>query len=338
MYLRLREAGYNFEHLAAVLPGHRDVPRALFERLDRDTERVVAAALGRRGVTADVRCGELPGLVRWVPARPSTAPSVQIVIPTRDRLDLVKRCIGSIEELTSYPNWDIVILDNDSAEEATKNYFAETKYQVVPCPGPFNYAHIVNKGVRECTADYVLTLNNDTIVTSPDWLDQLIGYGTLDDVAVVGARLVGEDGHFDHEGIVSSPFPQHLRTDSNYPHRDHYALATKDMVAVTGAVQLVRRSLWELLGGMDEELRVTMNDVDLCMRAQIDGKYVVLAAGVTLVHHVSSSRGSLDPADDRLRFMRKWDTLGSFSDPFFPESMALYGETMYYRPAITAYL
>ncbi|MGB7104907.1 MAG: glycosyltransferase family 2 protein, partial [Acidimicrobiales bacterium] len=224
----------------------------------------------------------------------------------------------------------IIILDNDSIEEEALSYFNETKYAVVPCPGPFNYAKIVNRGVNHSSADYVVTLNNDTVVVTPDWLEQMVALASLDDVGVVGGCLLDPDGRREHESIVISPYPQHLRTDSNYPHVDYFSLATRDVAAVTGAVQMVERKFWQHLGGMDEELEVVMNDVDLCLRSQMEGRYVVYTPTVKLFHHVGSSRGDLDPLDDRNRFIRRWDIFGTFRDPYFPESLLLLGEKMYF--------
>ena len=208
---------------------------------------------------------------------------------------------------------------------------ATTKYRVVACPGPFNYAHIVNRGVAQSHADYVVTLNNDTIVIAADWLERMVSLAALPDVGVVGGRLIDQDGRNEHESIVISPYPQHLRSDSNYPHQDHFVLSTRDVAAVTGAVQMVRREFWASLGGMDEQLRVVMNDVDLCLRSQLEGRHVVYSPDVKLFHHVSSSRGTLDPLEDRNRFIRRWDIFGSFQDPYFPESILLLGEKVFFR-------
>jgi GT2 family glycosyltransferase len=176
-----------------------------------------------------------------------------------------------------------------------------------------------------------MTLNNDTVLVTPDWLEIMVGLASLPDVSIVGACLLDQDGRREHESIVIAPYPQHLRTDSNYPHVDEFSAATRDVAAVTGAIQMVRRELWESLGGMDEQLKVTMNDVDICLRSQDDGRHVVYTPDVQLYHHVSSSRGDLDPLDDRNRFIRRWDIFGTFQDPYFPESLLLLGETMYYR-------
>jgi GT2 family glycosyltransferase len=329
-YLRLSESKARFRHVPRVLPAGHSERYFDAARLNEDTCKVVQAALDRRGWRGTVKPGALPGLVEWSLEPPTPAPSIDIIIPTRDRIELVRRCIDSIEEKTTYTNYDIIILDNDSVEPESLAYFNETKYSVIPCPGPFNYAKIVNRGVNHSSADYVVTLNNDTIVVTPDWLEQMISLCSLDDVGVVGACLLDEDGQKEHESIVISPYPQHLRTDSNYPHVDYFSLAIRDVAAVTGAVQMVERSFWQLLGGMDEQLKVVMNDVDICLRSQMEDQYVVYTPNVKLFHHVGSSRGDLDPLDDRNRFIRRWDIFGTFRDPFFPESLIMLGEKMYF--------
>jgi GT2 family glycosyltransferase len=330
-YLRLHEADARFRHVAQVLPAGRPASSFRAEHLNDDTVTIVRAALARRGWGDDVTARATPGVVDWRPSVPAPAPSIDVIIPTRDRLDLVRQCLGAIEAITTYPNFDVIILDNDSAQPETLEFFASTRYRVVPCPGPFNYAAIVNRGVAHSSADFIVTLNNDTIVITPDWLERMVALAALDDVSFVGACLLDRDGTREHESIVIAPYPQHLRTDSNYPHDDQFCVATRDVAAVTGAVQMVRRATWNELGGMDEQLKVVMNDVDICLRSQDEHRYVVYTPDVRLYHHVSSSRGTLDPLDDRNRFIRRWDIFGTFRDPFFPESLLLLGETMYYR-------
>ena len=170
-----------------------------------------------------------------------------------------------------------------------------------------------------------MTLNNDTVVVTPDWLEQMVALAALADVGIVGACLLDPDGRSEHESIVIAPYPQHLRTDSNYPHVDYLSSSVRDVAAVTGAVQMVEREFWQSLGGMDERLQVVMNDVDLCLRSQMEDRYVVYTPEVRLFHHVGSSRGRLDPIEDRNRFIRRWDIFGSFRDPYFPETLLLLG-------------
>jgi len=330
-YLRLVERGAQFHHVAKVLVAGRPTIAFDASHISEDSQKVVRTALSRRGLGGTVTPGQFGSSVDWRLKPPSPAPSIDIIIPTRDRIDLVRRCIDAIEQKTTYENYDIILLDNDSIEQTSLDYFATTKYRVVRCPGPFNYAAIVNRGVRHSRADFVVTLNNDTILVTPDWLEQMVGLASLDDVSIVGACLLDQDGRHEHDGIVIAPYPQHLRIDSNYPHLDQFSTAIRDVAAVTGAIQMVRRDLWESLGGMDELLKVTMNDVDICLRSQDGNQNVVYTPDVQLFHHVSSSRGTLDPLEDRNRFIRRWDIFGSFRDPYFPESLLLLGETVYYR-------
>lgn len=330
-YLRLFQSNAVFHHVAVVLNAGR-IPESFASKYIQDaTQNVVRDAFRARGVSAIVSPGELPTTVRWRVEIPTPAPSIDIIIPTRDRVDLVRQCLRAIEEKTTYSNYDIIILDNDSKEPETLEFFNQTKYRVIPCPGVFNYAKIVNRGVAHSNADFVLTLNNDTVLLTPDWLEQMLGIALLDDVSIVGACLLDQHGHHEHDSIVISPYPQHLRIDSNYPRLDEFSTSIRDVAAVTGAVQLVQRELWESLGGMDELLRVTMNDVDICLRSQDNGHNVVFTPYVQLHHHVSSTRGSLDPLVDRNRFIRRWDVFESLKDPYFPESLLLLGETVYYR-------
>jgi GT2 family glycosyltransferase len=329
-YLRLSEQRGIFQHVPIILPAGRTQVSLSAEHLNIDTCAVVNAALARRKWDGEVAPGALPGLVEWKLSPPSPQPSIEIVIPTRDRLELVLQCIAAVEEKTTYTNYSITILDNDSKEPETLAYFSSTSHKVVPCPGPFNYAKIVNKGIKLSTAEFIVTLNNDAILQTPDWLERMVGIASLPDVGIVGSKQVESSGHSEHESVVISPYPQHLRSDGNYPYRDHFILATRDVAAVTGAVQMFRRNFWESVGGMDEALTVVMNDIDICLRAQLEGRNVVYTPDVVHTHNAGSSRGKLDPKADRNYFLRRWDIFGTFQDPYFPPRLKLFGETFYY--------
>jgi len=329
-YLRLSEQRGIFQHVPLILPAGRTQTALSADHLNNDTCAVVNAALARRKWNGDVSIGTLPGLVQWKLSPPSPQPSIEIVIPTRDRLELVLQCIAAVEEKTTYSNYSITILDNDSKDPDTLAYFESTTHKVVACPGLFNYAKIINRGIKHSTADFIVTLNNDTILQTPDWLEQMVGLASLPDVGIVGSKQVESNGHSEHESVVITPYPQHLRSDGNYPYRDHFILATKDVAAVTGAVQMFRRNFWESIGGMDEELTVVMNDIDVCLRAQLEGRNVVYTPDVIHTHNAGSTRGKLDPKTDRNRFLRRWDIFGSFQDPYFPPLLKLFGETFYY--------
>jgi GT2 family glycosyltransferase len=332
LFLRLHHAGARFAHVAAVLAGRTPTERQ-HPGLSDDTRRVVADILAARGIEARVLATPRPSVVTWSPQR-DPWPRVDIVIPTRDRVDLLRQCVESV--LTStYPNYAITILDNDSVEPATLDYFATTPHRVVSCPGAFNYAAIMNRGVAHCTGDYVVTLNNDTVVRTRDWLEQMVGVASLDDVSVVGVTLVDQYERHEHDGIVIAPYPQHLRRGINYLVEDDYTLARRDVAAVTGAVQMFSRAQYLELEGMDERLSVVMNDVDLCLRSQVRGRHVVMLPDVVLSHFAGSTRGRLDPLSDRNYFVRRWDVFGSLRDPYFPESLRLYGTRIDYVTTVS---
>ncbi len=327
LYLRLLEAGATFHHVAVVAAGRRREERHAAD-LAEDTRRVVVDALERRGVAASVSVTSQPSVVSWSP-QPDRWPSVDVLIPTRDRVDLLRQCVASVEA-SSYPNYTITILDNSSRDAATLAFFAHSPHRVVDCAGPFNYAAIINRGVAHSEAEFVLTLNNDTLVRTEDWLEQMVGVAMLDDVSVVGVTLVDAHGVHEHDAIVIAPYPQHLRRGVNYLVDDESVVSRRDVAAVTGAVQLFARSLYLELGGMDEALAVVMNDVDLCLRSQVAGRHVVVLPDVVVAHFASSSRGRLDPLVDRNHFVRRWDVFGALVDPYFPEALRLYGQRLHY--------
>ena len=332
--------------------GSAVVRAALFNALDRDAEichvarpfvrmststrsevrddiDVVTRALERRLPGMSVRVTERePGLLEWDLVLDRPWPSVAIVIPTRDRIDLLAPCLASIRARTTYPSYRIVIVDNDSAEPATHDFFREAQCEIVPAPGPFNYPDIMNRGVAAVDDEFIVTLNNDTTVVTPDWLERLVSLGSLPGVGVVGCYLEDPSGVAQHEGVAIAPYPQHIRRDRNYIVPDALLGATREVSAVTGACQLVRRSLWDELGGLDRSLRVIHNDIDFCLRVQRHGLSVVYTPRVKLLHAESSSRGRLDPHEDIAHFISRWDIFGDFRDNYFPERLEIVGDVV----------
>jgi len=324
LYLRLQEAAARFVHVPVIAPNGRSVSEATDPRLPSATVDVVTNALARRGVPAFVEPLGVGSRVTWATVR-APQPRIDIVIPTRDRLDLLRRCIDSVVAHSTYGNYAITILDNDSVEPATLAYFASCGHRVVACPGPFNYAAIMNRGVASTTGEFFITLNNDTVVVTPDWIERLLDVAALPSVGLVGCRQIDQYGRHEHDGVVIAPYPQHLRYLENWWMDDAYVECRRNVAAVTGAVTMVRRSAWDAVGGMDETLAVVMNDIDVCLRLQNEGHDVAMVPDVTFRHDASSSRGRLDPLADRNRFVARWDIFGSFRDPYFPERLRLYG-------------
>ena len=322
---RLVEAGQVSSHASNVVA--TSTPRT-GDEMASHTEWV-SMQLKRLGFRASTTT-TTAGIVRWR-ATPMLWPSVTIVIPTRDRLDLLQRCLAGVER-SSYPNFHVVICDNDSVEPATLQYFAETSHTVVAAPGPFNYSTIVNRGVAHTTSDFVLTLNNDVEIHDLDWIERLVSVAKLPRVGLVGCALQEPDGAYNHESIALAPYPQHLRRDLNYTRVDDFLSATREVSAVTGACTLVDRVLWEQLGGLDPTLEVIGNDVDLCLRASQAGFLTVYVADLQLTHAESSSRGSLNPPEDIYKLVARWGLFNEFVDPWFPGALRIIADQVVWQP------
>lgn len=267
-------------------------------------------------------------------------PRVSILIPNKDHLDDLKRCIASIVEKSSYDNYEIIVIENNSTTDEIFAYYEELKknpdIRVVTYEGDFNYSAINNFGERYATGEYILLLNNDTQVITLDWIEELLMYAQREDVGAVGAKLYYEDKTIQHAGVVlglgahRTAGHTHYRVSSNnlgYMGRLCYA---QDVMAVTGACLMMRKSLFEELGGLDEGFAVSLNDVDLCIRAWKSGHVNVFTPFAELYHFESVSRGLDDKGEKAKRYDResavfreKWKDLLEKGDPYYNPNFSL---------------
>ena len=304
---------------------------------------VVESFVARRESLAGTRVeGPDPrGFLRLRHPLPDPLPLVSIVIPTRDRKDLLEACINSLHRATSYRNKEVIILDNDSVEPQTKAYFASLAQRpdvrIVPAPGPFNYSRLVNLGASHARGEFLMTLNNDIEAFEPDWLHELVCQASRPGVGLVGCLLLYPDRSVQHAGVIVglSGVAGHMYADAA-PDDPGYAgriYVTQDLSAVTGACQVMRRALFQRLGGLDERhLAVAYNDIDFCLRVREAGLRVIYTPHARLLHHHSASRGS-DIRVDRLasftwerEYMRtRWAHV-IFDDPFFNPNLSLSGK------------
>ncbi len=272
---------------------------------------------------------------------PDPLPLVSIVIPTRDRKDLLELCIKGLDERTSYRNIEIIIVDNDSQEEATKAYFAALSQRpdirIIPGPGPFNYSRLVNLGAAHARGEILVTLNNDIEAFEPDWLHEMISHALRPGVGLVGCLLLYPDRSVQHAGVVvglngvaAHMYAEAAPSDPGYAGR---IVVTQDLSAVTGACHVMKRSVFQDLGGLDERhLAVAFNDIDFCLRVREAGMRVIYTPHARLLHRHSASRGS-DVGSERLasfaaerEYMRtRWSHV-VFDDPFFNPNLSLMGK------------
>ncbi len=225
--------------------------------------------------------------------------SVSILIPTKDRIDLIKPAIDSIRTLTEYPNYEIIVIDNQSVEAATINYVKKLADEglatIKTFDQEFNFARMHNQIIPQLSSDYVLLLNNDTEVLDRFWLTRLIELFDLPNIGIVGNKLRYPDGTIQHAGATGGlrgPMAHHLV--GKVEEKGDFLLSfPRDVLAVTGACLLVPRQLYLESGGMDEKLAISYNDMDLCLSVRVNmGKAVIVSSSGGVTHKESKSRGS----------------------------------------------
>lgn len=268
------------------------------------------------------------------------SPRISIIIPNKDHYEDLKRCITSIIEKSSYDNYEIIIVENNSTEDDIFRYYEELRknpqIRIVTYQGEFNYSRINNLGVSKAAGDYVLLLNNDTEVITLDWMEELLMYAQRKDVGAVGAKLYYPDKTIQHAGVViglgahRTAGHTHYRVSSNnlgYMGRLCYV---QNMTAVTGACLMVKKSIYDEVGGLDESFAVSLNDVDFCLRIREAGYLNVFTPFAELYHYESVSRG-LDNEGERARryneeserFRAKWRKSLEAGDPYYNPNFSL---------------
>ena len=296
--------------------------------------RAVRAALERRGVKATVGEIATTGFVQVHYELPDDPPLVSIIIPTRDGKYL-SQCVTSVLERTTYPNYELVIIDNGSEKASTAKYFASLgdRVRVLRDDSPFNYSALHNRAVPDCRGDVLLLLNDDTEILHGGWLTAMVAQLLQPGVGVVGAKLLYADGRIQHAGVVLGVHGLaahvgrfHSSQDMGYFGRT--ALAT-EFQACTAACLAVRRTTWEKAGGLDERYEVAWNDIDFCLRVRENGEQIVYTPLAELIHHESVSRGLDETGPEWARFVdevmmmrRAWGAQIA-RDPYYNPNLGL---------------
>lgn len=332
-------------HIPRILYHWRAVPGSLAAVVDakpyakQAARRAIADHLKRRGIAARVEpCPESPESHRVVYELPAAPPPVSIVIPMRDRVALLKRCIASIREQTDYPPVELVIVDNDSTEPATLKFLRKIEREigarVVREKGAFNFSRLINCGAAAATGEVLAFLNNDIEANEPGWLREMVSHVVRPGVGAVGARLWYPDGTLQHGGVIlglggvaGHAFP---RVPHGHPGYFNRAWLQQNCSAVTGACMLVRAKVFEEAGGFDEtNLAISFNDVDFCLRLKAMGLRNVWTPYANLIHHESASRGHQPTPEEQAQFVReatfmqqKWG-IDLLHDSFYNPNLSL---------------
>ncbi len=330
--LRLVELTERVRHIPKILYHWRAVASSMASSSQTKSysfdagRRAVQEALKRRSINAEAiqpewaRKGKV-GIYKLSFSATESEP-VTIIIPTRDKYELLQRCIKSIEKRTLHQAYQILIIDNESRDAETLRYLAGIPHRVVrfATPAGFNFAEIVNFAVSSVETDFFVLLNNDTEVIAPQWLDEMLGYGRLPRVGAVGAKLLYPDQRIQHAGVIMGVHG--LTGHACQPIRDdlapaEYARVARDYLAVTAACMLSRKSVFEEVGGFNaRDLKVGWNDVDYCLRLRDRGYRVVLNPCAELYHLESQSRGD-DKNENEIAFMKEHWSAYIANDPFF---------------------
>jgi GT2 family glycosyltransferase len=296
----------------------RHIPAVLWHQVDEGpppNHEMLAAHFKRHDIQARVVC-DARGHLRARYDLPAKLHKISIVIPTRDMLHFLKPCVNSILQKTTWPNYEVLILDNQSSCLQTLAYMkevsADARVRVLAYDHPFNFSAINNFAVEYAEGELVCLLNNDTEVISPDWLDEMTSRLLQPGVGAVGARLYFSDGRVQHAGDVVGPggCANHLHgiiaaDDFGYMNR---AVLPQELSAVTAACLLTYRALYRELGGLDEKnLSVAFNDVDFCLRIGEAGYRVLYTPYAELYHYESVSRGKDDNPEKQARAKKEVD-------------------------------
>jgi GT2 family glycosyltransferase len=276
---------------------------------------VAAAALRRRrrDRPGDVDRGLAPGLLRarypW-----AGTPRVAVIVPTHDAPQLLRTCLTSVLGRSTYPRLEVVVVDNRTADPEALAVLAGLPGPVLRYPHPFNYARMMNFAAGQVDADVFVFLNNDTEVLTPDWVEAMLEHALRPEVGAVGARLWFPDRSPQHEGILlgAGGWAHNLRHQGLWSRGE----TVRDTSAVTGACLMMRRTVFEQVGGNDEQLRIAYNDIDLCLRIRQAGYEIVYTPHAQLLHDEGSTRRTFEHPEEAGLFERRWHVRDRV-DPYY---------------------
>ena len=344
--LRATEISRHVAHLPLVLyhwrtaPGSTAISGAAKPASFAAGQKSIQDALNRRKINGNVAqhaWAIKENLGIFAQDFPDSGPSVTVIIPTKNQLKLLKACLDSLEN-TTYKNYQVAVIDNESDDPKTLEYLKQLTCQVLRIKNPggkFSFAAINNRAVEQVDSEYVLFLNNDTEVINPRWLSQMVGYAQIPDVGAVGARLLYPDGRIQHAGVIHGlhhGLAGHAFKLMDKHNRGYLsqAMVTRNYSAVTAACTITPRQLFLELGGFDEQnFAVAYNDVDYGYRLLARGYRCVYCPDAELLHKEGTSRGFTDNPQEVAAFRRKY---AGRNDSFYSPHLSLEDEYFHIQP------
>lgn len=342
LFLRVTEVLDEREiaHIPKVLYHWRIIPGSAADTIEAKPYAIVAAklaltdAMRRREIRASVVDGIFLGSYR-VRYDIMDNPGISIIIPTSDKVNVLKACIESILTRTQYQNYEIIIVDNLSREQKTFDYYRELeanpRIRILEYDMPFNFSDMNNFAASHADGEHLVFLNNDVEIRSGEWLSAMLEHSQRREVGAVGAKLLYPNNTIQHAGIIigiigNPPVAGHAHRHLPVLHPGYFGRANHiaNVSAVTAACLMVRKTVFEEVGGFDEELAVAFNDIDLCLKIRKQGYLIVYTPYAELYHHESLSRGYEDTPEKKARFTRevryireRWGKVIDSGDPYY---------------------
>ena len=313
LMLRACERTRNIRHIPKVLYHWRKSPGSTARASQSKT---YSSQAGQRALEEHLQRRKIAGTVAAVGAnryrvRPEIAgnPLVSIIIPTKDKVGMLRRCLRSLRARTSYGNYEVLVVDNDSQKASTRAFLRSLGEAVLPFPEPFNFSRINNYAARRARGEYLVFLNNDTEVLSEEWLTAMLECLQLPEVGIAGAKLLYPNCSVQHGGVVLAG-GNITHAYQHFPGADRgyfdALFQIRNVAAVTAACLMVKREVFAQAGGFDEALPLNYNDVDFCLRVRELGYRVVWTPYAVLRHYESATRKPALAAEEVLHLQRRW--------------------------------
>ncbi len=344
LVLRLTEKDINIAHIPKILYHWREGLNSTASDISTKSyaiasgKRALEDKLRRLNIKGEIEFTKYPCLYR-TRYNIKTNSKISIVIPTKNGVSVLKKCVTSILEKTSYKNYEILIVNNQSSEQLTIDYLKTLErnpiIKVINYDKEFNFSALNNFASKFVSGDYLVFLNNDTEVINRDWLESLLEHAQRPEVGAVGAKLYYQDNTIQHAGVVlglGDGFAGHAFALLPKESTGYFArlVSTQNFVAVTGACLMMRKKLFDDVGGFDEKLGLAFNDVDLCLKIYKKGYRIIWTPYAELYHYESYSRGYDISKEKKLKFEqestyceKKWKYLFKNGDPYFSPNLSL---------------
>ncbi len=344
LILRCCEKAKKIVHIPKILYHWRSHPNSTAEKPESKMyafeagRRALEAHYERSGIKASVELTSLFGRYKTV-YQVTGHPKVSIIIPNKDHIEDLDKCLKSIWEKTTYDNYEIIIVENNSEEKDTFAYYEmiqsiKDNVRVLTWKKGFNYAAINNYAVSYAQGEFLLFLNNDVEIITERWIEEMLGYCQREDVGIVGAKLYYPDDTVQHAGVIigMGGVAGHIFCGAGRGEYGYCAklVSAQDYSAVTAACMMTTKQLFEKVEGFDEGFQVAFNDIDYCMKVRKEGKLVVFTPYAELYHYESKSRGKEETAaqlkrftGEVRRFEKKWPEILEKGDPYYNKNLTL---------------